>query len=389
MRPRTIAFLTAAVVFVFMVQLVFVVALVRHMHRPAVGPAAGGFAFAPAPAFQMQVPDEMFIAPGMQPGQPITAEELQVVRCGPAKEAKFEVSAPVTHANLSVFFIHGPAAAAEPKVITLQDALNQGLATVHDQGMLTVDNRSNLPLFIQGGDIVKGGNQDRVLPYDYMIPAGAMRSPVAAFCVEAGRSRPRGNELSSSFEVSSAQLPTKSLKMAALHRRSQQDVWNGVSQTQSNLGQNLGAPVKAQLSQTSLQLTLEHPRVQEAAQPYLEKLAVLPDKGNVVGYAIAVNGRIHSADVYGSSDLFRQLWPKLIQAGVIEALAEQQPRADVTPPSAEAVQAFLKDAEQGQAYRQTGAIQVQIRQESAQALLFETCDAGRGNLMVHRCYLAK
>jgi ARG and Rhodanese-Phosphatase-superfamily-associated Protein domain len=325
----------------------------------------------------------------MQPGQPITQEELQVVRCGPTKEAKFEVSAPVTHANLSVFFIHGPAAAAEPKVITLQDALNQGLATVHDQGMLSVDNRSNLPLFIQGGDIVKGGNQDRVLPYDYMIPAGAMRSPVAAFCVEAGRSRPRGNELSSSFEVSSAQLPTKSLKMAALHRRSQQDVWNGVSQTQSNLGRNLGAPVKAQLSQTSLQLTLEHPRVQEAAQPYLEKLAVLPDKGNVIGYAIAVNGRIHSADVYGSSDLFRQLWPKLIQAGVIEALAEQQPRADVTPPSAEAVQAFLQEAEQGQAYRQTAANQVQIRQESGQALLFETCDAGRGNLMVHRCYLAK
>lgn len=389
MRPRTIALLTAAVVFVFMVQLVFVIALVRHVHRPAVAPAAGGFAFAPAPAFQMQAPDEMFIAPGMQPGQPITQEELNVVRCGPAKEVKFEVSAPVTHANLSVFFIHGPAAAAEPKVITLQDALNQGLATVHDQGMLSVDNRSNLPLFIQGGDIVKGGNQDRVLPYDYMIPAGAMRSPVAAFCVEAGRSRPRGNELSSSFEVSSAQLPTKSLKMAALYRRSQQDVWNGVSQTQSNLGRNLGAPVKAQLSQTSLQLTLEHPRVQEAAQPYLEKLAVLPDKGNVIGYAIAVNGRIHSADVYGSSDLFRQLWPKLIQAGVIEALAEQQPRADVTPPSAETVQAFLQEAEQGQAYRQTAANQVQIRQESAQALLFETCDAGRGNLMVHRCYLAK
>jgi hypothetical protein len=381
--------LTAAVVFALMVQLVFVVAFVQHVRRPRVAPVLGGVAFAPAPAFQMQVPDDIFIAPGMQPGQPITQEELNVVRCGPVKDSKFEVAAPVTHANLSVFFIHGPAAAAEPKVITLQDALNQGLATVHDQGMLSVDNRSNLPLFIQGGDIVKGGNQDRVLPYDYLIPAGALRSPVAAFCVEAGRSRPRGNELSSAFEVSSAQLPTKALKLAALYRRSQQDVWSGVSQTQSNLGRNLGASVKAQLSQTSLQLTLEHPRVQEATAAYLEKLAALPDKGNVIGYVIAINGQIHSADVYASSDLFRQLWPKLIHAGAIEALAERQSPGDIAPPSAETVQAFLQEAEQGQAYRQTAANQVQIRQESSRALLFETCDAGRGNQMVHRCYLAK
>ena len=389
MRPRNIALLTAAVVVALMVQLVFVVAFVQHVRRPRVAPAAGGFAFAPAPAFPMQAPDEMFIAPGMQPGQPITQEELQVVRCGPAKKAKFEVAAPVTHANLSVFFIHGPAAAAESKVITLQDALNQGLATVHDQGMLSVDNRSSLPLFIQGGDIVKGGNQDRVLPYDYLIPAGALRSPVAAFCVEAGRSRPRGNELSSSFEISSAQLPTKSLKLAALHRRQQQDIWNGVSQLQTTLTNKLGASVRAQLSNTSLQLTLEHPRLQQAAQPYLEQLAALPEKGNVIGYAIAINGQIHSADVYASSDLFRQLWPKLIHAGAIEALAERQSPGDVAPPSAETVQAFLQEAEQGQAYRQTAANQVQIRQESSRALLFETFDAGRGNQMVHRCYLAK
>ena len=80
---------------------------------------------------------------------------------------------------------------------------------------------------------------------------------------EAGRSRPRGNELSSSFEVSSAQLPTKALKLAALHRRSQQDIWNGVSQTQASLTRNLGASVLAPQSQTSLQLTLEHPRVRD------------------------------------------------------------------------------------------------------------------------------
>ena len=62
-------------------------------------PAPGGFAFAPAPAFEMPMPDEMFM-PGQLPGQPIAAEELQQVR-GQAVEARaYEVSAPVTHENL-------------------------------------------------------------------------------------------------------------------------------------------------------------------------------------------------------------------------------------------------------------------------------------------------
>jgi hypothetical protein len=105
---------------------------------------------------------------------------------------------------------------------------------------------------------------------------------------------------------------------------------------------------------------------------------------------VAINGKIQSADVYASSDLFLRVWPKLLQANAVAAVAERQQGAKFAAPTAEAVQSFLVGPEQGQAFRQNVSARVNlIRQESPQNVLFETCDAGQGNLIVHRCYLAK
>ena len=42
----------------------------------------------------------------------------------------------------------------------------------------------------------------------------------------------------------------------------------------------------------------------------------------VIGMVVAVNNQIQSADIYASSDLFRELWPKLMRANAVAALAE-------------------------------------------------------------------
>jgi len=382
MRPRTIAVIGIVAGIAVVMQAALLVMMTRHVLAPQ---RANPIAFAPGvPAIER--PDEVFMPQG-QRAQPVAPEELRQVR-GPAPEANaYEISGPFTHENLSVFFIHGADTLREQRFITLQEAVNQNLAVVHDTGgMLTVDNRSQLPLFIQGGDIVKGGNQDRVLPYDILVPVGAAGTRVPAYCVESGRSFPRGDELSASFQVSSAQLPTRGLKLAALQARSQNDVWSGVNQMQTNLTRNLGSSVQSPRSQTSLQLTLEHPRVQQAAQGFIDKLSPAP-KDDVIGFAVAINGRIESVDVYGSSGLFRALWPKLLQASAVAALADQPSPGNRAASDAEAVQAFLAAAEQGEAYRQTMSNGVNlIRQESPQSILFETYSQGN---VVHRCFLAR
>src|SRR6059036_828776 len=84
-----------------------------------------------------------------------------------AASEQVRVSELLTHDNLTVFFVHGPDAVADAKVATLQEALEAGWAVVHETGdvnQLAVENRStDTELFIQEGDIIKGGRQDRLI----------------------------------------------------------------------------------------------------------------------------------------------------------------------------------------------------------------------------------
>jgi hypothetical protein len=321
--------------------------------------------------------------------QPIPQNQAVEVRgeAVPAKDYLF--SKPHTHGNLTVFLIHGKDTMKETKLVTLQEAIAANSVVVHETGtgQLRIDNRGGDTLFIQAGDIVKGGTQDRVLPFDMLISANTANTPLPALCVEQGRSFPRGNEISTSFSSSNEQLPTRKLKLAA-HRNVQGEVWANVRTLQTNLSRNVGASVQADQSRTSLQLTLEHPRVQNAIQDHMAALTpITQDKNDVIGYAVAINGKVHSVDVYASNAMFQKLWPKLIRAGAVEAVSE---RGEVAAaPDAEAVQTFLAAAVKGQTFRTNGARTTTIRQEGPQHLLFDTCDPNQNNLVVHRTVLAK
>ena len=43
---------------------------------------------------------------------------------------------------------------------------------------------------------------------------------------------------------------------------------------------------------------------------------------NPVGFAVAINGKGVSADIYGQANLFKALWPKLINGAATEAVAK-------------------------------------------------------------------
>ncbi|HZZ77874.1 MAG TPA: DUF6569 family protein [Gemmataceae bacterium] len=340
---------------------------------------------------QVIINNDVVIEPEMPIDQPIPAPQALEVRGEAVPSKDYVVSKAHTHGNLTVFLIHGRDTMKETKLVTLQEALAANTAIVHETGggQLRIDNRGTQPLFIQAGDIVKGGTQDRVLPFDMLISANTNNTPIPALCVEQGRSRPRGNENSASFSSSSEQLPTRTLKLAA-HRNVQRDVWANVRQLQTNLTRNVGESVQAAQSQTSLQLTLEHPGVQNAIQDHMLALApITQDKDDAIGYVVAINGKIHSADVYASNALFLKLWPKLIRAGAVEAVAERQGGVQAVAPNSDAVQAFLASAEQGQSFRANGARTMTIRLESQQQVLFDTCDPNQNNLVLHRTVLAR
>lgn len=304
------------------------------------------------------------------------------------------LSGPYTHANLSVLLVHAADRLPGATYLTLQEALEQQKAIVHETGNvneLAVENLSGTDdLFIQAGDIVSGGQQDRTIELDLIVPPNSGRVPIGVFCVEAGRWSQRGSERAGCFDASGAAVVGSDLKLAVRAGGSQSAVWGAVRENQAALAQNLNADVTPQASESSLWLTVQSAPVQESVKPYVDALAkVVDDQPDALGVVFAVNGRIRSADTYGSRALFLKLWPKLLQAAAIEALAAgtDEPAGAVTP---EQAAAFLAAAGEGQVSEREASPRVHTQTRAGpDHVLFRTVDRGRGEACVHESVIAK
>ena len=330
--------------------------------------------------------------------------------------ADYQFSSPFTHKNLTVYLIHGANQHTGKAPLTLQEAMAQKKVKVIETGdvnQLAIQNISNEEVFVQSGDIVKGGQQDRVLAMDLIVPPHSGRVPIDSFCVEQGRWQQRGQEAVAAFSSSEQMLNHKDLKIAAKGENSQSDVWAKVAESQDKLSKNaraaatpvvgagvaegftppLSAPmeVRSAASRSSLQLTLENKVVKETADEYIKALSsAIAGKQDVIGYAFAINGNINSADVYSSHALFAKLWPKLLKASAVEAIAEFDKSGKTEAVAVESVQAFLTEAETGTAEQKQLTRRVTLeKRETQKNLFFETRDRQYGEQWLHRNYLKK
>jgi hypothetical protein len=181
--------------------------------------------------------------------------------------------------------------------IPLHEALDFKSVVVHETGtvgQLEIENLSeDLDLYIQAGDVVKGGRQDRTLGVDFVLPAKSGRVPIPSFCVERGRWSQRAGEAVGSFSSSSSYLASKALRMAAKLSHSQHEVWEQVSATQAAMSESVKAQIYGSISPTSYQLSMEHPEVQSRKDSYRSHLFhILENHPDAVGYAFVINGEI-------------------------------------------------------------------------------------------------
>jgi hypothetical protein len=413
----------------------------------------------------------------------------------------YHLSGPYTHDNLSIFLLHGADRLKGKTILTLQEALEQGKVIVHETGHvneLVIENVStDVEVFVQSGDIVKGGQQDRLIACDLMVPPKSGQMPVASFCVEAHRWTQRGKEAVRKFSCSTCQLPSRGLRLAGGNLGQfgnqggqlgmqggqfgnwggrytwargqfgnlggglgfqgaqfgnlgghfgfqgtqlgnlggnfglqggvfgqfgfggqwglqgvpfgqfgnfggqlgqlggqlgiQGGVWTEVSTLQRKLNRNLAGDVTSKASHSSLQLTLENERVRQATTQYTNALAGIVDgHEDVIGYAFAINGQVHGADLYASPALFRKLWPKLLHANAVEAVAELRKGKNFATVTAADVVSCLDDTDYAKAFENdvTKRIHLLLR-ETDQTLFTETRDREAKELWLHRNYVAK
>ena len=306
----------------------------------------------------------------------------------------YRLSGPYTHKNLTIFLVHGKDRIPGKNFLTLQEALAQKKVRVYetkDVNELAIQNFSSQDVYVQAGDIVRGGEQDRMISIDLIVPPRSGRMPIAAFCVESGRWSKRGEDQAAYFSSSENFAATKELKLAAKVEQSQDAVWKKVSTAQAKLSANVQAVVAVEASPTSYELSVENSKVKETAAAYVTALnSIMQNKPDVIGFAFAINGHVNSADIYASHALFAKLWPKLLKATAVEAIAELDQTAKAEPVVGETIQAFLADSErpQSKAKEVTPRVRVVTREDETNAF-FETQDRAQKDGWVHRNYIRK
>jgi hypothetical protein len=233
----------------------------------------------------------------------------------------YHIHGPFTHQDLTVFLLCSNRQDGHD-FLTLDEGLKEGLVTITEQeqervGALWIDNHSDRPLYLQEGERLIGGKQDRTIISSLVIPPKSGKTSVPTFCVEHGRwvEGKKGKEFG--FSVNPALAP-KGVRGAAKVEGSQQRVWGCVA------AQKVSANKKYQCPNTSSSVNemLDAPQMQTISEEYATALAPALDRAEnreAVGMAIVYGGQIEEVNLYPNRTLFRKLFPRLIRAYAVQA----------------------------------------------------------------------
>lgn len=239
------------------------------------------------------------------------------------------LSTPVTALNLTGWFILAPSPAPDHDYSVLEEAIDSQTTLLHETGdvnELLIENTGDVDLFIQAGDIVKGGKQDRTIGTDFVVPARSGRIPLPAYCVEEARWARRSSEPVTHFSSSKEFVSSKKARLALQLLKDQGEVWKSVAEEQQSLAFAVDDNVRSAQSPSSLQLTYEAESVRHAVTDYTTPLEGAPAAagGSVVGVVWAINGVPSHADRYVNPRLFAKVWRKLLRAAALEALGQSR-----------------------------------------------------------------
>jgi hypothetical protein len=265
-----------------------------------------------------------------------------------APAGNLKIYGPFVHEHLALYVVEDASAKSAGEFITLAEGLASGEVKVSEKksaqvNELLIENASGRPCFVQAGDVVKGGQQDRSIARDFVIPPKTPASPIDSFCVE--HSRWQGQR---AFEASTQNAYGKGLRLAVQQKSDQGEVWKEVAKNKQQLAGNngLSAPKTSSLNEE-----LDDAKIKQRMAAFKEDLAkIIEGKPQAVGVIAAVNGRFSTSDIYADPGLFRKLFPRLLESATLEALtlkAEAKP----APDGAQAA-AFLGEAEKGQTSNQ-------------------------------------
>jgi len=326
---------------------------------------------------------------------PLAAKSSTIGRMGAGPE-NWRIGEPVRYENLSIFPVLSKFEADTGRFETLDEGLASGDVLVTEQGneilrrsrdgrpipvpaynssaavnQLVLINRGKRPVLLLAGEVVSGGNQDRIVGKDRIVPIGGEPLPLDVFCVEHGR----WTGESTKFGAANLMVHPSVREKAAVES-DQAQVWDAVrigttagaiaggiaggSSGSANGDAGVASAAPA-LSRSAIASAIDSgaptqayrkiyqsPQIARSVEEFAGEVnrrfvrATSGLKGEaVVGVVVAYGGEVAWSDAFASPALFHQYWPKLLRSYVVEALARPTSRDEA---SLEDAHAFLERA---------------------------------------------
>ncbi len=188
---------------------------------------------------------------------------------------------------------------------------------------LTIQNKSQDTVFLMTGDVVRGGNQDRVLAMDMVVPPRTI-TDIPVFCVEHGRWTYHEPEEGQSEEAARNRkifaftgyyhVASNDIRKTIRETGNQQEVWNKVNE--------LTSIHNAQSSTEAYAALEESEAFTNTRDAYLEHFRQrFNDKKGVVGVVAVSGDKILGADVFGHPNLFQKQYESLLHSYITDAMS--------------------------------------------------------------------
>ena len=278
-----------------------------------------------------------------------------------AQSAPYKVLDPISAGNLQIFPVVSSQEHPSGVFLTLAEGLASGDVVIMERGKweeieklrtpgvmapqqksdtaqvgkLVLVNKTRKPLMMLGGEVLTGGKQDRVVGYDRLVPANSGAVDLDVFCVEPHRWKGTTEKFGSA-----AFLLQPSVRLRTIGTQSQWQVWNAVGEARKSASDAVGGSQK--FGSSSYVAMMENQGVRakigDITGPIRQQFDARQEDlkfRNMVGIVAAIDGHPVWADVFATTDILEQYWPKLLMSYAAEAVVRPVTGAKADVPVAE------------------------------------------------------